>query len=172
MHKVFNSLRLSERSASLVQKPLSVILNCSSPKDLYSRADLRTIINEYTASHSLANAREQQYIHPDELLLSVLVAPKSEETLPYLKRDETVKRLSERMQSWHEVVVDGKDPVIRYVYLEFLPQCRRSVITLFLDIQEGSIKAYLCCGQSQTRAKGVDAGHRLRDFLHHPRVPE
>ncbi|KAF8491966.1 hypothetical protein JB92DRAFT_2752438 [Gautieria morchelliformis] len=83
------------------------------PKDLYSLIDLRTIINEYAASHSLANAREQQYIHPDELLLSVLVAPKSGETVPYIKRDEAVKRLYERMQNWHEVAIDGEDPVIR-----------------------------------------------------------
>ena len=84
-----------------------------SPKDLYLLTDLRKIIDEYTASRSLANTREQQYIHPDELLLSMLVAPKSGETIQYLKRDEAVKRVSERMQSWHEVVVDGKDPVIR-----------------------------------------------------------
>lgn len=64
-------------------------------------------------SRSLANAHEQQYIHPDELLLSVLVAPKSGEIIKYLKRDETVRRVSERMQNWHEIVVDGKDPVIR-----------------------------------------------------------
>jgi len=89
------------------------LLICPSPKDLYSAADLRTLINDYATSRSLANECEQQYIHPDELLLSVLAAPKSNETIQYIKRDEAVKRLSDRMQNWHEVVVDGKDPVIR-----------------------------------------------------------
>ena len=122
MRRVFNSLRQLEKSVCFLQHSSPGNLTCSSPKDLYSSADLRTIINEYTASHSLVNARDQRYIHPDELLLSVLVPPRSDETLQYLKRDEAVNRLSERMQDWHEVIVDGKDPVIRYVHLCFLPQ--------------------------------------------------
>ncbi|KAF8591696.1 hypothetical protein K439DRAFT_1401788 [Ramaria rubella] len=90
----------------------------NNPKDLYSLANLRTIINDYSTTHSLTNAQEQQYIHPDELLLSVLLAPKSDETIKYIKRDDAVKRLSERMQSWHEIIVDGKEPVIRKGHLK------------------------------------------------------
>lgn len=85
---------------------------CSS-KELYSAGELRNLINDYVEKHSLANPREQQYIHPDELLLSVLSVPKANETIQYLKRDEAMKRLTDRMQTWHEVKVDGKDPVIR-----------------------------------------------------------
>ena len=85
----------------------------SSLKDLYSLGELRTIINDYVASRSLSNAHEPRYVHPDGLLLSVLAEPKSDEVIQYLKRDEAVNRLSERMQSWHEIVVEGKDPAIR-----------------------------------------------------------
>lgn len=66
-------------------------------------------------SHSIVNPNEQQYIHPDELLISVLVSPKSDETIPYIKREEAVKRLADRMQEWHEIIAEGKEPIIRYV---------------------------------------------------------
>ncbi|KIJ34908.1 hypothetical protein M422DRAFT_34849 [Sphaerobolus stellatus SS14] len=84
-----------------------------SPKDLYSYSDIRTIINEYTASRSLVNPNDQQYINVDELLLSVLTSPKSDEDIQYIKRDEAVKRLVDRMQNWHEILLDGKDPILR-----------------------------------------------------------
>lgn len=89
----------------------------SSSKDLYSLAELRTIVNEYVQSHSLVNPNEQQYIHPDELLLSILIPPKSNEKVDYVKREEAVKRLCGGMQDWHEVTMDGKEPVLRQVGL-------------------------------------------------------
>ena len=98
----------------------------SSPKDLYSHADLRGIINEYTTSHSLVNSNDQQYIHPDDLLISVFTAPKSDESILYLKRDEAVKRLISKMQDWHEIIVEGKDPIIKSDFLSLY----RFILTL------------------------------------------
>ncbi|KAF8519390.1 hypothetical protein BU17DRAFT_90099 [Hysterangium stoloniferum] len=82
-------------------------------KDLYSQNDIRTIINDYITAHQLANVNEQQYIHPDDVLVAVFTAGQSSESIQYMKREDAVTRLSQRMQEWHEVTVEGKDPIVR-----------------------------------------------------------
>ncbi|TFK37567.1 hypothetical protein BDQ12DRAFT_736100 [Crucibulum laeve] len=88
---------------------------------LYTLTEIKSLINEYIASHNLVNAREQAYINLDNLFLSCIVSKskgksKGEEpaNVPeFMKRDELTKKVVEKMQSWYEVRADGKDLVCK-----------------------------------------------------------
>lgn len=85
---------------------------------LYTYSDLKLAVNKYVAARQLTNPRDKSYVNvgTDEVLLSTVCA-KGEvpESVEFLKRDDIVRRLSEKMQSWYEVQAEGKDPVIKYV---------------------------------------------------------
>ena len=62
----------------------------------------------------MINAREQQYINiGEDSGLSSAVSIKNEDTPEFLKREETLKRIRDNMQPWHEVRAEGQDPVKR-----------------------------------------------------------
>ncbi|KII84045.1 hypothetical protein PLICRDRAFT_57876 [Plicaturopsis crispa FD-325 SS-3] len=84
---------------------------------LYAHPELKSILNEYITAQHLVNPREQQYVNVDALLRSFLVAkskPKPgaepEPPLEFIKREEILAKLLERMQPWHEIRVDAKEP--------------------------------------------------------------
>lgn len=87
----------------------------TSTSNLYTATDIKEIFNEYVSSKQLVNAREQQYINiGEDTALSLAVSNKNEDTPEFLKREETLKRIRDNMQSWHEVRVEGQDPIRRY----------------------------------------------------------
>ncbi|TFK47137.1 hypothetical protein OE88DRAFT_1637122 [Heliocybe sulcata] len=87
---------------------------------LFLLPDLRMLLNSYITSHNLINANQQQFINvsEDPVLLSAITGPlpgKSKGSdadthadLEFLKREDIIKRLVERMQAWYEIQVDGK----------------------------------------------------------------
>ncbi|EGN94711.1 hypothetical protein SERLA73DRAFT_77454 [Serpula lacrymans var. lacrymans S7.3] len=79
---------------------------------LYTLPDIKSAINKHAADASLIKQNDQQLIRLDELLNSVL-SSKSDELPQFMKREELVKRLSDKMQSWYEITADGKDPVLK-----------------------------------------------------------
>ena len=68
----------------------------------------------YIAAKSLANPNDQSYLNlgSDNVLLTSLGSPVEE----FMKRDEVFRRLLDRMQLWHEIRVEGKDRVLKYVF--------------------------------------------------------
>ncbi|KAI0830089.1 eukaryotic translation initiation factor SUI1 family protein [Trametes gibbosa] len=80
--------------------------------ELYSIADIKTMLNDYISSRRLINANDQQYINVgSDQALAGAVSVKGEETPEFMKRDELLKRVRAHMQTWHEVSADGKDVV-------------------------------------------------------------
>ncbi|KZT25056.1 hypothetical protein NEOLEDRAFT_1093490 [Neolentinus lepideus HHB14362 ss-1] len=93
---------------------------------LFLLADLRIFLNAYITSHNLVNAHQQQFINvsEDPVLLSAITGPLPGKPKPreegnspadtdFLKREDIMKRLVERMQAWHEIRVDGKSGVVK-----------------------------------------------------------
>lgn len=70
-------------------------------------------MNAYIAAKSLVNAHQQQFINIDDLLHAVLASAKVGVTPDFLKREEMVERLIDKMQAWHRIEVEGRDPVLK-----------------------------------------------------------
>jgi translation initiation factor 2D len=88
--------------------------------------EIRDLLNSYITKHNLVNLRDAAYINLDDLLYSCVSAKKEgkgknkdvepESTVSkFMKRDELTRNVLERMQSWHEIRVEGKDPITKYV---------------------------------------------------------
>ncbi|KAI6042405.1 hypothetical protein EDC04DRAFT_2866845 [Pisolithus marmoratus] len=84
----------------------------ASSSALYTYADLKATVIKYVTARQLVNAHDQAYVNvgQDEVLLST-VAGKNEsgDSLEFLKREEVVHRLSEKMQNWYEIRSGGVD---------------------------------------------------------------
>lgn len=87
--------------------------------------EIRALLNSYIATHNLVNLREQAYINLDDLLYSCVSAKtkgkaKNKDVEPeppiskFMKRDELIRNVLDKMQSWYEIRVEGKDPVTKY----------------------------------------------------------
>lgn len=85
---------------------------------MYTLPEIKTILNSYIASKNLINAQEQQYVNvrDDPALLSA-ITNKNEIGVEFLKREEVLSRLKERMQCWYEIRVEGKDVIKKSVFL-------------------------------------------------------
>jgi len=81
---------------------------------LYSLAEVKDLVSSYVSSKSLINAHNQAYINLDQPLITCLSAKsagKSKDkgvesessTAEFVRRDDLVKNILEKMQSWHEV---------------------------------------------------------------------
>jgi len=80
---------------------------------LYTLPEIKTLLNGYIASHNLVNPNDRSYINIDDLLSSTLSSKTNTEPLEFLKRDELIRRLVDKMQAWHEISVEGKEPLIK-----------------------------------------------------------
>ncbi|KAG5636629.1 hypothetical protein H0H81_007370 [Sphagnurus paluster] len=87
----------------------------------YSLAEIKALLNSYIATNSLVNPRVQAYINLDEALINCITSKSkgkakgkdaAQEQVPieFMKREELIKAVVERMQNWYEVS-DGKDTV-------------------------------------------------------------
>ncbi|KAI0077630.1 eukaryotic translation initiation factor SUI1 family protein [Panus rudis PR-1116 ss-1] len=79
---------------------------------LYTLPEIRQLFLDYVAAKQLVNPHEQQYVNvaEDEHLYQA-VSFKNEDTPEFLKRDDALKRIRDNMQSWHEMKVEGSDPI-------------------------------------------------------------
>ena len=79
-------------------------------------------MNGYISSRGLINANDQAYINVgSDQFLAGAVSVKGEDTPEFMKRDEVLKRVRARMQTWHEIRVEGQDAVRRCVYVVLAP---------------------------------------------------
>ncbi|KAF8064203.1 eukaryotic translation initiation factor SUI1 family protein [Lyophyllum atratum] len=92
-----------------------------SSTNVYSLAEVKSVLNSYISSNSLVNPREQAYINLDERLYNCVSSKakgkskgkdgeKEPGPMEFMKREELTKAILDRMQSWYEVS-DGKDVV-------------------------------------------------------------
>lgn len=80
---------------------------------LYSLPEIKAILNAYIAAKSLVNAHHQQFINIDDKLHSIFSGKTAGDVPEFLKREDVLKRLVEKMQPWHRVEIEGKDPVTK-----------------------------------------------------------
>lgn len=85
---------------------------------LYDFPALKPILNEYISDKRLVNPQAQHLISLDNLLRTVFFSGKSsasagEEQRNGYKRETLLAMLIEKMQPWHRIEVEGKDPVTR-----------------------------------------------------------
>ncbi|KAI6020561.1 hypothetical protein EDC04DRAFT_399634 [Pisolithus marmoratus] len=83
---------------------------------LYTYADLKAAVIKYVTTRQLVNAHDQAYanVGQDEVLLSTVTGKnESGDSLEFLKREEVVQRLSEKMQNWYEIRAEGQEPLLR-----------------------------------------------------------
>ena len=75
-------------------------------------------MNEYITAKALVNAHQQAFINVGaDALLSGLVAPKGGDAPEFMKREELVGSVLAKMQAWHRVEAEGRDPVLKCVLL-------------------------------------------------------
>ena len=106
------------RWVSFLFRGIGLSSHCSSTSILYTLPEIKTLVNEYIVSHNLVNPNDRSYINIDELLLSTLSSKTDTEPLEFLKRDDLMRRLVNKMQAWHEISVEGKEPVIKWVSIQ------------------------------------------------------
>lgn len=83
-----------------------------STSHLYSIADIKEIFSSYVAAKGLVNAQVQQYINVgQDDMLAQAVYVKGEEPPEFLKREDVLRRIRDNMQVWHEIRIEGGEPV-------------------------------------------------------------
>ncbi|TFK67974.1 hypothetical protein BDN72DRAFT_842359 [Pluteus cervinus] len=96
----------------------------ASTSELYTVPQVKTLLTSYIHSKSLMNPNDQAYINLDEALQACLSATpqrksKNGEGEPasptpgFMKREELISRVIAKMQAWHEVSADGRDPICK-----------------------------------------------------------
>ncbi|KAI9275983.1 hypothetical protein BY458DRAFT_489044 [Sporodiniella umbellata] len=81
---------------------------------LYTLSELRTIVNDYVKSNSLANPKNQKMIRLNAILCDAVLSKSEYSTVDQLARDQLVARLSSKMQAFHTLLLPGqKEPVLK-----------------------------------------------------------
>lgn len=161
IHQVFHRgrVRVSALQSHPRRRAETVLWHSSSA--LYSYSELKSVVNKYVEARQLTNPRDRSYVNvgTDEVLLSTVCAKgEAPESVEFLKREDIVRRLSEKMQNWYEVRAEGKDPVLKYVTLSTM--CRG---LMYGGLgQERTAETDLGRGQSSTGQKGEYIGDRIR----------
>ncbi|KAF9256200.1 eukaryotic translation initiation factor SUI1 family protein [Marasmius fiardii PR-910] len=98
----------------------------ASLSNLYTLSEVRDLINGYITSQDLVNKFERAYINLNPVLLSCVSAKSPGKTKKgggaqdsaqqegepeFMKRDELMKKIVGKMQSWYAVVAEGKEVV-------------------------------------------------------------
>ncbi|OAX35496.1 hypothetical protein K503DRAFT_696918 [Rhizopogon vinicolor AM-OR11-026] len=125
---------------------------------LYTHIDIKAALNKYVADHQLVNTHDQSYINvaADELL-RVTLSGKSENmgTTEFLKREEVIERLSEKMQNWYEIRAEGKDPTQRR-------KGQLKPITVVVKIRQGRKASTLITGFEPFFLEAVEVAEELK----------
>ncbi|KAG9217736.1 hypothetical protein CCMSSC00406_0003575 [Pleurotus cornucopiae] len=119
---------------------------------LYTAPEIRAIINQYVQDKQLVNLREQQYINIDETLQKAMQG--SDPDTQFLKRDDLVRFVIGKMQSWHEITPDGKDPILKKGALK--------PISVAVKIRQGRKAATLITGFEPFLLVAEDLADELR----------
>ncbi|KAF8438578.1 eukaryotic translation initiation factor SUI1 family protein [Boletus edulis BED1] len=124
---------------------------------LYSYSDLKLAVNEYVDARQLTNPRDRSYVNvgTDEVLLSTACAKgEAPENVEFLKRDDVVRRLSEKMQRWYEIQAEGKDPVLKKGQLK--------PISVVVKVRQGRKANTLVVGFEPFFLEGEEMADELR----------
>ena len=82
-------------------------------------------MNGYVSARGLVNANDQQYINVGtDQALAGAVSVKGQDTPEFMKRDDVLKRVRVNMQPWHEIRVEGRDTIQKYVLSVICPHLR------------------------------------------------
>ena len=73
------------------------------------------IIVKYITARQLINAHDQSYVNVTQDVILLETVAGGGESYEFLKREEVVQRVSEKMQSWYEISVEGKEPILKCV---------------------------------------------------------
>jgi translation initiation factor 2D len=91
-----------------------------SPGDLFTQAEIRSIVNGYVTMKQLLNPRDQAYVDvtEDSTMLDALSNLKASERKQlqeagFLRRNEVVDKLIGKMQPWFEITGEGREPVVK-----------------------------------------------------------
>ncbi|KIM52296.1 hypothetical protein SCLCIDRAFT_18213 [Scleroderma citrinum Foug A] len=83
---------------------------------LYTHTELKATVIKHITTRQLVNVHDRSRVNitQDDLLLGT-VARKNEshKNLKSLKLEEVVQRLSEKMEIWHEICAEDKEPVLK-----------------------------------------------------------
>ncbi|KAF8556756.1 hypothetical protein OG21DRAFT_1495293 [Imleria badia] len=82
---------------------------------LYTYAELKSAVNKYVDARQLTTPRDRSYVNvgADEVLSTVCAKGGAPESVKFLRQQDIVQRLSQKMQSWYEVQAEGKDAVLK-----------------------------------------------------------
>ncbi|CAA7262136.1 unnamed protein product [Cyclocybe aegerita] len=92
--------------------------------DLYSIPKIQEVLKTYITKKSLINQDDRAYINLDHLLCAWLApraprgkgknkgASEPEPPARLMRRDELTKAVLKKMELWHEITVDGQEPVL------------------------------------------------------------
>jgi translation initiation factor 2D len=92
---------------------VDIRLTAHSTSALFTLQDIKTYLHAHIAAKGLVNASDQAYINigADNVLVTSLGA----ENVEFMKRDEVLARLLQKMQPWHELRFPGKEPTLESV---------------------------------------------------------
>ncbi|KAG6374045.1 hypothetical protein JVT61DRAFT_4685 [Boletus reticuloceps] len=124
---------------------------------LYSYSDLKLAVNKYVDARQLTNPRDRLYVNvgTDEVLLSTACAKgEAPENVEFLKREDVVRRLSEKMQRWYEIQAEGKDPVLKKGQLK--------PISVVVKVRQGRKASTLVVGFEPFFLEGEEMADELR----------
>lgn len=98
----------------------------SSPGDLFTQVEIRSIVNGYVTAKQLLNPQDQAYVDVTEnsILLDALSDLKASERKHLqgtgsLRRNEVADKIVENMQPWFEITGEGREPVVKRVQVDF-----------------------------------------------------
>jgi hypothetical protein len=131
---------------------------------------IRSLLNSYITTNNLVNPNDQAYINLDELLYSCVSAKlkgkakgKDIEPQPeisrFMKRDELLKEIVGKMQSWYTIRAERKDPVTKSEQVYIWPPC--FICSQHIQLQERESLSNPSRDQSSTRSEGVHLDIRV-----------
>ncbi|KAK2465518.1 hypothetical protein APHAL10511_002410 [Amanita phalloides] len=100
--------------------PLFKAMASRSTEKLYTMQEIKTLLNSYIASHNLVNPNVQAYINLDSLLGECIQHRSKKDAAPapddsgllltegYMKREELLKKIVDKMQDWYEISREGQ----------------------------------------------------------------
>jgi translation initiation factor 2D len=110
---------------------------------LYTHVELRSLLNAYITAKQLKNANDQAYVNvsADQALLEALSDGRNKEkndilAMEFMKRDEVLRVLMEKMQAWYEIRCEGKDTVVKFVHFNSF----RRYASFDLSSRKGQLK--------------------------------
>lgn len=94
-----------------------------SKTELYTSTQIGQLINKYIETQSLVNQNDRAYVNLDDLLRGCIFAKgttnarkegaDAEKHMQFMRRDDVVKSVLEKMQSWYEIHVMDKEVVTK-----------------------------------------------------------